>query len=179
MQDQERNALSALLLQIGDATDAQILDAVGLSARELAALVLVRNRAGCNVSWLHGRLDLTQSGAVRLLDRLQELGLIQRTRTDGRREIALAVTSQGERVVGRGTAVRARVIDSQLSGLSPADREAFMTLAARALAGQRRTRDEGDEACRLCDWRACTPDCPMEQAIPTSDSRHGSITGAA
>ena len=179
MHENERNALSALLLQISDATEAQIVDAVGLSARELAALVLVRNRAGCNVSWLHGRLGLTQSGAVRLLDRLQELGLVQRTRTDGRREIALAVTPRGERAVRRGTAVRAGVIDSQLTGLSPADRDAFTVLAARALAGQRRTRDEGDEACRLCDWRACTPDCPMEQAIPAGDSRRSSTTGAA
>jgi DNA-binding MarR family transcriptional regulator len=175
----EQNALSALLLQISDASDAEIVDVTGLAARELAALVLVHNRGGCNVSWLHGRLGLTQSGAVRLLDRLQELGLIQRTRTEGRREIALAVTRQGERVVRRGTAVRARVIETQLSGLGPADRKAFLALAARALAGQSRTRDQGDEACRLCDWRVCTPDCPMERAIRPSDSPRGATTGGA
>ena len=178
MQSSEQNAVSALLLQIGDATDAAILDAVGLSARELAALVLVSNRAGCTVSWLHGRLGLTQSGAVRLLDRLEDLGMVRRVRTAGRREIALGVTTRGKRVVTRGTAARARVIDTQLGALSPADREAFMALAARALAGQDRTRDEGDEACRLCNWPACTPDCPMEQAIHSSVGDRSSPTGA-
>ena len=173
MHEYERNALSALLLQIGDATDAAILDAVGLSARELAALVLIRNRTGCTVGWLHGRLGLTQSGAVRLLDRLQELGLIRRTPTSGRREIALAVTAQGARAVTRGTAARARAIDMQMTGLSAVDRDAFMALAARALSGQSHTQDEGDEACRLCDWRACTPDCPMEQAVENRTSTTG------
>src|SRR5579875_3680025 len=115
MHEENRNALSALLLQISDATEARVADVVGLSSRELAALVLIRNRTGCTVSWLHGRLGLTQSGAVRLLDRLQELGLVQRTRTEGRREIALAVTPDGEQVVRRGTAVRAEVIDAQLA----------------------------------------------------------------
>jgi DNA-binding MarR family transcriptional regulator len=179
MQATEGNALSALLLQISDATDAAIPDAVGLSARELAALVLIRNRAGCTVSWLHGRLGLTQSGAVRLLDRLQDLGLVERVRSDGRREVALAVTARGKRVVTRGTTARAQVIDGQLSGLSRGDRDAFMALAARALAGQCRTQDEGDQACRLCDWRVCTPDCPMEQAVRRTASHHASTTSAA
>lgn len=168
-----------MVLQISDATDAAGHEAVGLSARELAALVLVRNRRGCTVGWLHARLGLTQSGAVRLLDRLQDLGMVQRIRTDGRREVALAATALGKRVVTRGTDARARVIEAQLSGLCPADREAFMALAARALAGQTRTRDEADEACRLCDWRACTPDCPMEQAIHGPDEHRSSAAGAA
>lgn len=171
MHDFERNALSALMLQIGDATDQAIRDAVDLSDRELAALVLVRNRAGCSVNWLHARLGLTQSGAVRLLDRLQSLGLIERTRTAGHREVRLTVTAPGDRVVARGTAARAHAVDRQLAGLGPAERDTFMALAARALAGQSRSRDEGDEACRLCDWRVCTPDCPMDDAVGAPGGR--------
>ena len=164
-----QNAVSALALQVSDAADAAIHETVSLSARELAALVLVRNREGCTVSWLHARLGLTQSGAVRLLDRLQQLGLIARERSAGQREVALTVTAQGEEAVALGTLARSQAIDAQLAGLAPADRDTFMTLAARALASTSRSRDQGDEACRLCDWRACTPDCPMDQAVAAVD----------
>ena len=164
------NALSALALQVADATDEAVRTATGLSERELAALVLVGNRTGCSVSWLHARLGLTQSGAVRLLDRLQELSLIERTRTVGQRETALSVTARGEATVNRGTAARAEAIDAQLAGLTAAERDTFLALAARALAGHARSRDEGDEACRLCDWRVCSPGCPMEHAIPDGDA---------
>lgn len=171
MHETHRNAFSALMLQIADATDEAIRDAVDLSGRELAALVLVRNRPGCNVNWLHARLGLTQSGAVRLLDRLQSVGLIERTRTAGHREVRLTATAPGDRVVAQGTAARAHAIDRRLAGLGPVERDTFLALAARALARQSRSRDEGDEACRLCDWRVCTPDCPMDDAVGAPDER--------
>jgi DNA-binding MarR family transcriptional regulator len=174
MNDRLGNAVSALLLQVEDAGDRRIRSAVDLSSRELAALVLVRNRKGCTVGWLHERLDLTQSGAVRLLDRLQELGLVSRSRDQGRREVALAVTPQGEDVVSRGVAARRRAVDAELAGLSDEDRGSLLTLVERALATRVRTQDEGDEACRLCDWRVCTPTCAVERSVrdtPVSSAR--------
>jgi hypothetical protein len=39
-----------------------------------------------------------------------------------------------------------------------------MNLIERILSLRARPRDEGHVACRLCDWSACVPDCPMEEA---------------
>jgi DNA-binding MarR family transcriptional regulator len=156
------NALSALLLEIEDASELAVRRVADLSPRELAGLVLVRNRSGCSVSWLHQRLGLTQSGAVRMVDRLEGLGLVGRARQPGRREVSLTVTPEGEAAVQRGVEARSLAIEDLLSGLSADDRETFLGLAERALAVQTRSRDEGDEVCRLCDWRRCTPDCPVD-----------------
>jgi len=156
------NSLSALALMIGDASTAAVRAATGLSPQELAALVLIRNRPGCSVTWLHERLGLTQSGAVRLIDRLQELGLVNRARTAGRREVSLSISPRGEAVADRGVSARGRAIESQLDGLPSADRDELLSLIERLLRARSRPRDEGDVACRLCDWSLCTPDCPMD-----------------
>jgi len=156
------NSLSALALMIGDASTAAVRAATGLSPQELAALVLIRNRPGCSVTWLHERLGLTQSGAVRLIDRLQELGLVNRARTAGRREVSLSISPRGEAVADRGVSARGRAIESQLDGLPSVDRDELLSLIERLLRARSRPRDEGDVACRLCDWSLCTPDCPMD-----------------
>lgn len=169
------NPLSALALLIGDSGNAAVRAATGLSPQEMAALVLVRNRPGCSVSWLHERLGLTQSGAVRLLDRLQEDGLVTRNRTAGRREVSLAITPSGEALVGRGTSARSQAIESLLDGLPAADRDRLTGLIERVLSLRGLPRDEGDGACRLCDWPACVPDCPVEET-DRGDSRAGTPT---
>ncbi|GAA0907401.1 hypothetical protein [Virgisporangium aurantiacum] len=52
----------------------------GLDQRELSALTLIGEHEGCSVEWLHGRVDLSQSGTVRLVDR----HLVRRERSTGR-----------------------------------------------------------------------------------------------
>lgn len=42
----------------------------GLGLRDVAALTLVASHEGCSVDWLRSRIGLTQSGTVRLVDRL-------------------------------------------------------------------------------------------------------------
>lgn len=169
------NPLSALALMIGDTGNAALRAATELAPREVAALVLVRNRSGCSVNWLHDRLGLTQSGAVRLLDRLQQDGLITRSRTAGRREVSLAITPSGEALVERGVSARSQAIESLLDDLPAADRDQLMSLIERVLSLRAVPRDEGDVACRLCDWSVCVPDCPMEEA-DRRDSEGGTRT---
>ena len=124
-----------------------IITAAALIAVILA--LLIRNRPGCSVTWLHERLGLTHSGAVRLIDRLQELGLVSRARTAGRREVSLSISLRGEAVAGRGVSARGQAIESQLDGLPAADRDELLSLIERLLRAQARPRDEGDVACRL------------------------------
>ncbi len=164
------NPLSALALMIGDTGNAAVRAATGLAPQEMAALVLVRNRTGCSVNWLHERLGLTQSGAVRLLDRLQQDGLLTRNRTAGRREVSLTITPSGEALVGCGVSARSQAIESLLDGLPAADRGHLVSLIERVLSLRSLPRDEGDAACRLCDWSVCVPDCPME-ATDRRDSK--------
>jgi len=80
----------------------------------------------------------------------------------GRGEVSLSISLRGEAVAGRGVSDRGQAIESQLDGLPAADRDELLSLIERLLRARPRPRDEGDVACRLCDWSLCMPDCPMD-----------------
>jgi DNA-binding MarR family transcriptional regulator len=168
--------MSAWLVVAADLAEAAEREAGGLPERGLASLVLVQNHPGCSIDWLHRRLRLTQSGTVRLVDRLQRMELIERTRTPGRKEVALHVTRAGKARLGRGLKARAGALAALLEPLSDAEQTELTTLVAKALAGGRRRRQEADIACRLCDWAACRPDCPLDASVTDDPDTAGAQT---
>ncbi len=161
----DTNALSAWVVVAGDLAERATVEASDLPERGLAALVLVRNRPGCGIDSLSRRLGLTQSGAVRLVDRLERLGLLARERTPGRRDVPLHLTRPGHARLRRGLTARAATLETLLSPLSPPEREQLIELLSKSLARGRRRREEADVACRLCDWDACRPDCPLDASV--------------
>src|SRR5688572_2820179 len=78
---------------------------LGLHPRELTALTLVRTHEGCSLEWLRARVGLTQSGTVRLVDRLAARGLLERGRSTGR-GVPLRATPDADAVLARWKAVR-------------------------------------------------------------------------
>jgi DNA-binding MarR family transcriptional regulator len=159
------NVLSAWILRAHDAlVDAAAREA-GLDPRELAALTLIASHADCSVGWLHQRIGLTQSGTVRLVDRLQRAGLVGRSRSSGR-GVALTVTAEAAKRLGRWQESRERLVDELLDGLDARDRASLADSLARALARQPRERSEADAACRTCDWPACGEECPVDRSVP-------------
>jgi DNA-binding MarR family transcriptional regulator len=148
-----------------DAMDGAQLEVADLPERSLAALVLLRNRPRSNVDWLYRRLGITQSGAVRLVDRLVTLGLVRREKEPGRKEVALLVTVSGEARLQQGLAARATAMQALVESLSAAEQTQLATLVGKALAGGTRRREEADVACRLCDWDACKPVCPLDASV--------------
>lgn len=127
--------------------------------------MLVANHRGCSGDWLHRRLGITQSGTVRLLDRLERMGLIARERARGRRQVALCLTRTGEARLDRGLRARAAALETLMAPLSASEQTQLVTLIAKALAGGRRRRRDADVACRLCDWDACRPNCPLDASV--------------
>ena len=71
------NVVAAWILAGHDRLRAAVAE-VGLEPRDLAALTLVAEHDGCSADWLRGRVELTQSGTVRLVDRLARRGLVVR-----------------------------------------------------------------------------------------------------
>lgn len=157
--------LSAWLLVAADARDHASSQACGLAARELSALVLVSSRPGRNVDWLYRRLGITPSGAVRLVDRLEGLGLLRREKTAGKREVALHVTEAGNDRLADGLKARAAALESQLAPLSERERSQLIALVTKVLGAGTRARAEADVACRLCEWGLCRPDCPLDASV--------------
>jgi DNA-binding MarR family transcriptional regulator len=168
------NVLGAWLLAAGGEVAASA-GAAGLSAGEAAAVVLVANNPGRSLDWLRGRLGLSHSGTVRLVDRLGALGLLRRGAAvhDGRM-IALTLTGAGAERVARIHAARADVVDRLLSGLPAAAGRELVELAAAQLRRGLRTAVQADVTCRLCDVAVCAPHCPVDDSVPGLD-RSGAV----
>ena len=157
------NVVSAWVLSAHDALVSAARE-VDLDVRELAALTLVGEHDGCSVEWLRHRIGLTQSGTVRLVDRLEERGLLTRGAAAGR-GVPLQVSANGHERLRAWRQARAAVADDLLGALPPADRRAVVDGMAGVLRAEPRQRPEADATCRTCCWADCGTDCPVDGSV--------------
>jgi DNA-binding MarR family transcriptional regulator len=160
----DTNVVTAWIVSSHDALAAAASTA-GSGLRELAALTLVASHEGCSGEWLRARIGLTQSGAVRLVDRLQADGLLVRSTRSGR-AIRLTATAEGHATLERWHAARNETLERLTAGLDGQQIEQLASLLASALVRQPRARVAADTACRGCDWPACGSDCPVDRSVP-------------
>jgi DNA-binding MarR family transcriptional regulator len=180
------NVFGALCTTVADEIHAAADSTAQVGGAAGATLVALReSQAGESIDRLRRTVGLTPSGAVRLVDRLVELGLVRRRPGKDARTISLTLTSSGSRVAGRILRGRANVIERALSNLT---REEQLTLArlsdklVGAIAAHRiEARQNGDTPpggaiCRLCDFTGCgrpAGRCPAQKA--TAQNAGGSV----
>ena len=157
------NILGALALLIQDRMESAWQSTLDLSPMAAAALVQIDSEPGCSIELVAGRIGLTHSATVRVVDKLAERGLVEkdRARRDARAQ-SLKLSKAGKRTAQQLHAARNQVTDDLVTGLGPPQRAALED-AIRAIL--HRTVEPGREAdvtCRVCDDRRCTPDiCPI------------------
>ncbi|HEX5619377.1 MAG TPA: MarR family transcriptional regulator, partial [Solirubrobacteraceae bacterium] len=150
----DANLLGALGTVISDAL-ADAAELGGGSSPAAALVALHGTSAGGTIDALAGRIGLSHSGAVRLVDRLERDGLVERRRGADQRSAALVLTPQGRRAVRRVLSRRDANLQVLLGLLTDDQRAVALELVETLLAGV--GRDEGAEprVCRLCDLEAC------------------------
>jgi DNA-binding MarR family transcriptional regulator len=154
--DHEANVLGALALVLTDQTARAAATAGGQSLSAAAALsALYHFLDRPTVDKLRRVLGLTPSGAVRLVDRLAEAGLVTRGPGADGRSRSVTLTPRGRRAAARIAGARAAVLDGALAGFSAPDRAALRDLLGRVMANVVAGKDGGAWICRLCDLRAC------------------------
>lgn len=154
------NLLGALALtladQIGTGSDA-------------AALITLRNYAeGEPLDLLRRALALSHPGVVRLADRLERRGLVERRRSerDGR-AVALRLTPAGRRAADEAQAARADAVDTALAALGKDERRALDGMLERMLAAHTTDSTASLVICRLCDPDVCghPARCPVTRSV--------------
>jgi MarR family transcriptional regulator, negative regulator of the multidrug operon emrRAB len=153
------NLLGALALtladQIGTGSDA-------------AALITLRNYAeGEALDLLRRALALSHPGVVRLADRLERRGLVERRRSDrDGRAVALRLTPAGRRAADEAQAVRADAVDTAVAALGKDERRALDGMLERMLAAHTTDSTASLVICRLCDPDVCghPAHCPVTLA---------------
>jgi MarR family transcriptional regulator, negative regulator of the multidrug operon emrRAB len=136
---------------------------VGQSGAAAAALITIDAYRGRSIEQLRGPLGLSQPGAVRLVERLQAQGWVER-RPSGGRATALHLTSAGDAVVARVLAARAAALDELLEPLGDEARAAMAAAAEDALGAATTDRATLERLCRLCERAVCSA-CPVAGAL--------------
>jgi len=162
------NLLGALSLSVADRTSDAVGDAAGQSQTAAIALSALHHFLDApSIDLLRRVLGLTPSGAVRLVDRLEAAGYVERRPGRDGREVSLHLTAVGRRAAGRVSRARGDVLEGALSTLSAKERRQFEHMLERVLPGLMRGPGATRWMCRLCDMGACGRDeghCPVANA---------------
>jgi DNA-binding MarR family transcriptional regulator len=157
------NILGALALLIQDRVESAWQSTLDLSPMAAAALVQIDNEPGSSIELVAGRIGLTHSATVRIIDKLAERGLVEkdRARKDARAQ-SLTLSKAGKRTAQQLHAARNQVTDDLLAELDSAQRAALEGAVSAILHRSVEPGREADVTCRVCDDRRCSPDiCPI------------------
>jgi DNA-binding MarR family transcriptional regulator len=157
------------------ARTANLLGALALAGAErietatdaAAVVALVTTLGGTSQDVLGRVLGLTQTGAVRLVDRLVRQGLVERRDGPDGRTKAIVPTDAGRRRASAVLEERGAVTHDLLAPLDAAERAQLTSLLEKLLGGITHSRDDALHICRLCDPDACGHHegrCPVTNA---------------
>lgn len=135
---------------------------VGVSARSLAtaeetvtvaqfrSLVILSSKGPSTLAHLAGELGVTASTAQRQIDRLvgQEL-VTRRENPNDRREVVIAITPAGKRIVDTATRRRRKAIAEIVNKMSPVDSDALIAALDAFAQAASEPSASGDGAARL------------------------------
>jgi DNA-binding MarR family transcriptional regulator len=160
------NILGALSVLIQDRVESAWQAELDLSPMAAAALVQIESEPGCSIELVSGRIGLTHSATVRVIDKLVERGLVEKARAakDARAQ-SLKLSKTGKRIAQQLHAARNQVTDDLLAGLAPVQRKALEDAISAILHRCVAPGREADVTCRVCDDRRCSPEiCPIRVA---------------
>ena len=158
--DRTTNLLGALALAVTDQIRSGMKDVLDRSGESAAAIIVLGYAPGLSVEILRQVLDLSHPGAVRLIDRLQGDGLVERRKAEDGRAVALHLTRQGVKMREALMDRRLKLLESALDGLQAEERRVLGDLLAKVLTNLPESDMAKHRVCRLCAVRICR-DCPI------------------
>ncbi|MEL6224126.1 MAG: MarR family transcriptional regulator [Cyanobacteria bacterium J06627_8] len=164
--DDERtlNLLGALALSVTDALSSVVEVNAGYGGEAPAAIVTLGVDPGLSINALRQILNLSHPGTVRLINRLESQGLVERrSGTDGR-TLALFLTEAGHERRKAILVERRQQLQRAMSSLTENDRKQLTKLLEKMLAAMTTSELRNYAICRLCEEEVCPADrCPVEQ----------------
>lgn len=117
----------------------KFMDETGLTFPQINVLMRLHHGGSCGVSSLAERMAISNAAASQLVDRLVQMGYIERREDpQDRRAKILSLTPAGADLIERGVRMRARWLEELAASLSDEDRarviEALTLLSDAALA---------------------------------------------
>jgi DNA-binding MarR family transcriptional regulator len=160
------NLLGALSVAISDRLAEALKNHPNQTDSAAAALNLIGFYEGCTNSALSASLGLSHTATVRLLDRLESKGFVERrvAETD-QRAVALYLTRKGRTRLREILAIRCAALCDVISSLSVSEERRLGHLLEKILKTLTKAVMDADHICRLCDETTCPArSCPVHQA---------------
>lgn len=130
-----------------------------------AAITLVGHDPGLSIQELSNALELSRSGAVRLVDRMVADGIVRRDKSpEDNRMVTLWLTDVGLEKEQATLASRAKSLDDALTALSADEVASLSKLSKKLLYALVRDEATALRVCRLCDSETCIG-YPVEAAL--------------
>lgn len=158
------NLLGALSLSVVDAINVGVEASVGYGGETPAAIVTLGVEPGISINELRQILNLSHPGTVRLIDRLESDGLVERRAGADGRTLALFLTEAGTERRKALLVERRQPLQQAIASLTETDCKQLTTLLEKMLTAMTADELRAFAICRLCEEEVCPGDrCPVEQ----------------
>lgn len=148
--------MGVLSLMVADRIRDNVLDGQQRHESLVAAQIAICTfQAGATIEALSRTLGLSHSATVRVVDALEEQGIVERRESADRRAIAVEPTPLGHLQTRALQAKRAEVLQDLLAPLTAPERRILTALHERLLFALVAGGAEPAHACRMCDMQAC------------------------
>ena len=166
----DMNIVGALALAIADSIASATDKVVAERGPAAAALMLSAHLPGMSIDTLRTGVGLSHPGAVRLVDRLEAAGLIERRNSDedGRR-VALHLTAAGEAAAASIAQGRNNAVARALASLPASEQATFAQTCETLLTALVTTSSDALRICRLCNEQVCSA-CPVDAGLASSEA---------
>ncbi|GAA0477469.1 MarR family transcriptional regulator [Parasphingorhabdus litoris] len=158
--DRTTNLLGALALALTDRISSGMKETLDRSGETAAAIIVIGYVPGLSVQILRQVLELSHPGAVRVIDRLEEDGLVERRKATDGRAVALHLTRKGSKLRQQLMDSRLDTLEAALEGFTVDERLVLGDLLSKVLTNLPETEMGKHRICRLCSVQTCN-DCPI------------------
>jgi MarR family transcriptional repressor of emrRAB len=161
------NLIGAFATTISSEIEKSIAELDGRSLSHEIALVAIYNHPNETISTLSKVLAITHSGAVRLINTLENEGLVERYKSEqDARSVVLHVSDKGKERAQSVLFSREKVTSNLLKNFNEAQRRDFLNLLEIAMSNLTDKQIEARRICRLCDEGICRKlGCPVEKSV--------------
>lgn len=161
MKQPDMNVLTALALQIADQLSKEV--AVFMPRNEPAqAIAFIGRDPSLSIRGLSGLLGLSHAATVRLIDRLSQDCIVERSQSKGdARAVALSLTPLGTERYARMLDAQSKVIGDIFGALTSDEQGTFVEIAQTLLSRNSLSKEDAARGCSFCDVVACT-NCPVK-----------------
>ena len=151
-----QNIVVAAAVALTDLLGVTTRNATKLPSPDAEALLIIGQWPGGSIQSLIAAVSVTQSATVRLVDRLEKLGLICRKQATGAHATLLYPTTKGSNLVRKALARRREILNQVLGKFSESENQTLRDCATSVLKDTTNSGGDGDRICRFC----CETECP-------------------